>query len=353
MTTALEHEAPSQMDITRADLNFKERVGDSFRDKKFEELLGLTPFEIDLRDHRESWLNPKQKALGLAISTLLAISCFTASVGDNPNLNPQKQEEKQPPTPTLGAGGSGGAEPLPTVPAGFPDADKYNATIAKINKGEKVDDNQAVNDAQKALEASGVVRPAGTSTPESTAEAQKPNTPEKKPLFSKLFPGVDVSNAEIIPYTDSTGSIDLVVIDLLPNVTLAAPMTSTRFATAEAGTPFYGSWASFSPAAGGAGITVIGSYKLLIEAPAGVKIEEGQPFGVTGETDHKNPGGKTIIIQIAKRDPNTKKWFTPTEEVEKYFPGIYTKAAAKAINYDGPIKGVTTYHYSGGPNDSP
>jgi len=188
-----------------------------------------------------------------------------------------------------------------------------------------------------------------TSKPPATAEAQK--NPEKKPLFSKLFPGVDISNAEIFPYTDATGTIDLVAIDLSPKVTLTAPTSSERFATAEANTPYSGSWAGFTNETG-TGITVIGNYKLLIEAPAGVKIEEGQAFGVTVETDHKNPSGKTIIVQIAKRDPNTRKWYTPREEVEKYFPGIYSKPKAKAINYEGPVKGVTTYDYSGGPNDS-
>ena len=191
--------------------------------------------------------------------------------------------------------------------------------------------------------------------PSATAEAQKPppeatKTPEKA-LPCKILPDEYCAKAEIVPYTDAQGSFEFVAIDLPADVTLTAPTTDTRFATAQANPPFYGSWAGFSNK-NDVGIVVIGNYRLLKEAPAGAQIEEATPFGVTTETNHKNLNGKTIIVQIAKRNPETKKWFTPKEEVEKYFPGIYTKPIAKAINYDGPIKPVTTYHYSGGPNDS-
>jgi len=184
-----------------------------------------------------------------------------------------------------------------------------------------------------------------------TAEAQKPATPEKKPIFSKLFPGIDISNAEIIPYTDAQGTTDLVAINLDAGVKIEAPLSTDYYATAEANAPFSGSWAVFSTG-GRNGVLVIGNYTFLKKAPGGAKITEGEPFAVTTETDHKNQGGKTVVVQIARFDPTTGKFFTPKEEVEKYFPGIYSKPIAEAINYQGPINAVITHHYSGGPNDS-
>lgn len=168
----------------------------------------------------------------------------------------------------------------------------------------------------------------------------------------KFIPEQYCNNAEITPYSDATGDSELVTITLPPNVTLTAPVSTLRYDTADAAeAPFSGAYASFSPGNGGAGISVQGDFTLLKKAPAGITMEVGTPFAVTTETTGNNLNGVTVVIQIAKRNPETKKWHTPKEEVEKYFPGIYKKTAKKAIRYDGPIKGITTYHYSGGKDD--
>ena len=152
------------------------------------------------------------------------------------------------------------------------------------------------------------------------------------------------NSAEIIPYTDPVGNLDLVAINLPAGVPLIAPKDG-QLSTAEANAPFSGSWAGFG------GIVIIGNYTLSINAPAGTPIVAGTHFGTTTETDHKNLDGKTIIVQVAERDPNTRKWFTPKGEVEKYFPGIYSKPVAKAVSFEETVKPVTTYNYTGGPND--
>ena len=263
----------------------------------------------------------------------------------NKDINPATvtQEPAKAAASATAAPGFGGPEPIATYPANNPRAERLNPIIDKLNDPAKAKD---VTNEERNL-----VSGARSADLTATVEAQKPiSTPEKKPLYSKLFPGVDISNASIIPYTDSQGSIDLVAINLDAGVKIAAPL-STDFSTAEATAPFSGSWAGFSTG-GRDGIIVIGNYTFLKQAPGGAAITEGEFFAVSTETDHKNQGGKTVVVQIANFDPTTGKFFTPKEEVEKYFPGIYSKAAVKAINYDGPINAVITHHYSGGPNDS-
>ena len=185
-----------------------------------------------------------------------------------------------------------------------------------------------------------------------TAEAQKPTTPEKKPLFSKLFPGVDISNAEIIPYKEGTNEFELVGIIVDAGVDLTA-YTDLEVSKNAARTPFSGSDAFLDiPENSGSGsISLIGNFEFTKEIPATEKIKTGNKYATTTETDGKNLNGKTIIVWISKLDRSTKKFFTPRELVEKYFPGIYSKPMTQQADYQGQVEGKTIYKYFGGPND--